>query len=126
VPSFSVTTDSTNSFTKGDIMKRLILLSVVLLGFNFAASAGSAPDFFPSGPANLLPSDAIAHTDLWVGGDVAKGLFDGMTNASQTSLESSEVRLGKHIRCLHDSANKDIEYSCVLTVVVATGEAIGR
>src|SRR4051812_21110847 len=105
-------------------MKSLVLLSALLLGTSLAYAGAS--EVFPSGPSNLLPAEIPANTLLWVGGNVAKGLFDGMTQASQQTDGSAEARLGENLGCYHDPSNKAAEYSCALTLETATGKAVPR
>ncbi len=106
-------------------MKRLVLSALLVIGMNVSASA-SAGGVYPSGPSNLLPANVNANTLLWVGGDVAKGLFDGMTKAPTVTEGFSIARLGENLSCIHNTFSQDVEYSCVVTIEMATGRAVIR
>lgn len=112
------------NFYKGDLMKQMMLFVAATLVITVAQCASA--DAIPSGPSNLLPANAAGNTTLWVGGDVAKGLFDGMTAAAILKEDGREIRSGKHVGCLHDQENSEVEYSCVLDIKLSTGTAIKR
>lgn len=106
-------------------MKCSVLFLALMTILNFAATAG-ASEIYPAGPSNLLPADAVGNTVLWVGGDVAKNLFEKMTRAPSQSTGSAEIRFGEDVACYHEESNKEVEYSCVLTIETALGKAVAR
>lgn len=104
-------------------MKMLILFSALLLSISTHVRAADTPTVYPEGPANLIPAAQIDDVGIWVGGDVARSLFDGLTAAKEKHSGSMHAKIGINLACLHDSDNKDVEYSCVIAVKKATGAA---